>query len=90
MTVTGGTNIYALGKKGGTVGFYRVSSEVTIPAGKAYLNTAAGVKEFLSFDFDGETAISEIANGKSYDLQGRPATKQSGIIIKNGKKIIQR
>ena len=25
-----------------------------------------------------------------YDLQGRPATKQSGIIIKNGKKIIKR
>lgn len=37
-----------------------------------------------------ELKDSENLNAPSYDLQGRPATKQTGIIIKNGKKIITR
>ena len=91
-----GTSIYALGKKNDEVGFYLVKSGVTIPAGKAYLNTAAGVKEFLGFDFDGQTAISEIVNGKSlngqwFNLAGQRVNKaKKGIFIVNGKKVVKK
>ena len=93
-TVTGGVGIYALANKSNVVGFYRVDSSVTIPAGKVYLNTSAGVKEFLGFDLGGETAISEIANGQSsngqwYNLAGqRVQTPTRGINIQNGKKVL--
>ena len=94
-TVTGGDGIYALANKNNVVGFYLVGSSVTIPAGKVYLNTSAGgVKEFLGFDFGGETAISEIANGQSsngqwYNLAGQRVQKPTrGIYIQNGKKVI--
>ena len=97
-TKTGdGSSIYALAKKNGVVGFYLVDSDVTIPAGKVYLNIPAdsgSVKEFLGFDFGGETAISEIANGQSsngqwYNLAGQRVQKPTrGIYIQNGKKVI--
>ena len=93
-TATGGDGIYALANKSKGVGFYPVEDGVTIPAGKVYLNTSAGVKEFLGFDFGGETAISAIANGQSsngqwYNLAGqRVQTPTRGIYIQNGKKVI--
>ena len=93
-TVMGGAGIYALANKNGVVGFYLVDSSVTIPAGKVYLYTPAAVKEFLGFDFGGETAISAIANGQSsngqwYNLAGqRVQTPTRGIYIQNGKKVI--
>ena len=93
-TVTGGDGIYALANKSNGVGFYLVDGSVTIPAGKVYLNTSAGVKEFLGFDFGGETAISAIANGQSsngqwYNLAGqRVQTPTRGIYIQNGKKVL--
>ena len=92
--VTGGDGIYALANKSNGVGFYLVDSSVTIPAGKVYLYTPAAVKEFLGFDFGGETAISAIANGQSsngqwYNLAGqRVQTPTRGIYIQNGKKVI--
>ena len=53
--VTGGEGIYALAKKGdpAVVGFYPVGSSVTIPEGKAYLQSGNGVKGF-TFEFAGQ------------------------------------
>ena len=100
-SVTGdGSTIYALGvgKTGvneGVVGFYLVNDGQTIPAGKAYLNTGASVKEFLTFDFDDATAVSEVKNegvnsGNSiFNLAGQKMSKlQKGVNIVNGKKVL--
>ena len=92
-TKTGGEGIYALAKKDDVVGFYPVDSEVTIPAGKAYLNTTAGgVKGFYGFE-DNATSINEELRMKSeessiYNVAGQRLNKvQKGINIVNGKKI---
>ena len=94
-TVTGGDNIYALSKKGdpAVVGFYPVANTVTIPAGKAYLNTTAGgVKGFYGFE-DNATSINEELRMKSeessiYNVAGQRISKiQKGINIVNGKKV---
>jgi uncharacterized repeat protein (TIGR02543 family) len=97
-TVTGGTGIYALAKKGepAVVGFYPVDESVTIPAGKAYLNTGVTVKGYV-FDFeDDATSIQTIENGQLttdgviYNLAGQRLQKmQKGINIVNGKKILK-
>ena len=95
-TVTGGDNIFALAKKDGEVGFYAVSSTVTIPAGKCYINSSSAVKARLSFNFEGDdaTAITAIEateavnNGVIYNLSGQRVVKPlKGIYIQNGKKI---
>ncbi len=98
-----GTSIYALGVGKaapyvGVVGFYLVNSGQTIPAGKAYLNTAGGgaVKEFLTFDFDDATAIAKIQDSGSkiqdseiFNLAGQKMSKlQKGVNIVNGKKVL--
>jgi len=94
-TVTGdASTIYALGKKNETVGFYLVGDGVKVPAGKAYLNTSAGVKEFLGFDFNGQTAVSAVKaaaeNGVIYNLAGQRVNRaQKGIFIVNGKKVVK-
>jgi len=97
-TVKGAANIYALANKDG-VGFYPVSSDVTIPAGKCYLETSAGeaAKERIDFDFSGATAIEAIATENAsaddviYNLNGqRVTTPTKGIFIKNGKKVFVR
>ena len=97
-TVTGAANIYALANKDG-VGFYPVSSDVTIPAGKCYLETSAGeaAKERIDFDFNGATAIEAIATENAiaddviYNLNGQRVTNPTkGIFIKNGKKVFVR
>ncbi|MBR1801343.1 MAG: Ig-like domain-containing protein [Bacteroidaceae bacterium] len=59
------STIYALGKKDGKVGFYLVADGVAVPEGKAYLEVAgAGVKEFLSFDFDLPTGIEAVESSE--------------------------
>ena len=97
-TQTGGDGIYALSTLKGTapVGFYPVAATVTIPAGKAYLNTGVLVKGYV-FDFeDDPTGIENLnANvnlneGAIYNLAGQRLQKmQKGINIVNGKKIIK-
>ena len=79
---------------------YTVGSPITIPAGKAYLN-AEGVSLAralrIVFD-DGEAtgiAVPEVAekaeNGVLYNLNGQQVTADfKGIVIKNGKKYIQK
>ena len=94
--VKGGTGIYALANKNHGVGFYLVNSSVTIPNGKAYLQTTANTKEFLNFDFsDDETGINTVngselmVNSPIYNLSGQRMSKlQKGINIVNGKKVL--
>ena len=95
--VTGGANIYALAKLGepATVGFYPLTdTSIKIPAGKAYLNTGAGVKGFTFVFDDDATSLSSISSpeGKEciYNLAGQRIQKmQKGINIVNGKKILK-
>ena len=97
-TVVGNGNIYALGNKNGSVGFKKVKSGVTVPAGKPYLTIEnTGSKDFFDFSFDegvatGIESIESIGfdmNAPVYDLQGRQVNRlHKGIFIQNGKKII--
>lgn len=93
--VTAGDNTYALVK--GQQNFAKVKAGVTIPAGKAYLETTAGSK--LAINFGGETTgISKVAteqtapeNSAMYNLAGqRVSNSYKGIVIKNGKKFINK
>ena len=97
-TITGGDGIYALAEKESVVGFYKVKSTVTIPAGKCYLNTNTNAPEYLAFSFNGEaTGISATLNDKGqmtndkvvYNLNGqRVAQPTKGLYIVNGKKVM--
>jgi len=93
-----GSTKWALAKFEDEIGFNVVGNNVTIPAGKAYLNipSTPGVKAFLSFDFSDADGIQEIeknqelmANGQIFNLAGQRLSKmQKGINIVNGKKIL--
>lgn len=95
-SVTGGDGIYALAEKESVVGFYKVKNTVTIPAGKCYLNTAAGAPDYLSFGGDA-TGIDEVrgkteeVRGEFYNLAGqRVAQPTKGLYIVNGKKVVMK
>jgi len=96
-TVTGGEGIYALAKKNEVVGFYPVDSNVTIPAGKAYLeiDDNSEVKGFtfvFDDDADGIQTLSDssLKGENIYNLAGQRIQKmQKGINIVNGKKILK-
>lgn len=96
----GGNNIYCLANKTTNgVGFYRVSSDVKIPANKAYLeiNTPNSAK-YYSIGIGGNTTgIQAIhqnsvkADGIMYSLSGqRVGENYKGIVICNGKKMIKK
>ena len=97
---TGAENIYCLANKDQGLGFYQVSSTVTIPANKAYLEipASAGARTFYSMEFGGgTTGINAIqangvkANAAIYSLSGQQVSKAyKGIVIVNGKKMIQK
>ena len=87
--------MYVLAKPAGEeVGFYK--AEGTIPAGKAYFQSASSVKAFF-FSGDDATGINEVndqwsmVNGQSiYNLAGQRVSKmQKGINIINGKKVLK-
>ena len=89
--------LYALSYKSGTLGFFKVKSGTSIPAGKAYLSTADAAREYFEFTYgDDATSIESvasshqtIANGQYYDMQGRKVFKPTkGLYIVNGKKVI--
>ena len=95
-SVTGGDGIYALAEKNSVVGFYKVAADVTIPAGKCYLNTVAGAPDFLGFGGDA-TGIDEVrgkteeVRGEFYNLAGqRVAQPTKGLYIVNGKKVVMK
>jgi len=91
-TTADGT-MYILAKADDKVGFYK--AEGTIPARKAYIVSASGVKAFY-FDGDDATGISDLngqwsmVNGGSvYNLAGQRLGKmQKGINIVGGKKVL--
>ena len=93
-TAADGT-MYILAKPEGAekVGFYK--AEGTIPAGKAYFQSASGVKAFY-FDGDDATGISDlngqwsmVNDGSVYNLAGQRLGKmQKGINIVGGKKVL--
>ena len=97
---TGAENIYCLANKSEGLGFYQVSSTVTIPANKAYLEipASAGARTFYSMEFGGgTTGINAIqangvkANAAIYSLSGQQVSKAyKGIVIVNDKKMIQK
>lgn len=95
----GAANIYCLANKNNVVGFYQVSSEVTIPANKAYLEiNAANSAKYYSIGIGGNTtgilAIQQNsvkADGIMYSLTGQRVGKDyKGIVICNGKKMIKK
>lgn len=98
-TKTGANNIYCLANKNNGVGFYQVSSSVTIPANKAYLeiNTPTPAK-YYSIGIGGNTtgiqAIQQNgvkADGIMYSLSGQKVgANYKGIVICNGKKMIKK
>ena len=94
-TVKGGATIYALANKDNVVGFYPVASNVTIPDGKAYLDTSSAkhhVKGFLALggvaDAINNIAV-ETANGTIFNIAGQKVQNitKSGLYIVNGKKV---
>ena len=83
--------MYVLAQKDGKVGFYKATG--TIAAGKAYYQSASGVKAFY-FDGDDATGISGVdanlnTNDAIYNIAGQRIQKmQKGINIINGKKVL--
>ena len=94
-SVTADGHHYALGKKGSIVGFAKVKSGVTIPAGKAYLYIATPPtsRDFIGFD-DETTGIESVkqqakADNQYFNIAGqRVAQPTKGLYIVNGKKVI--
>ena len=94
-TVTGNGFIYALANKDQGVGFYPVGNGITIPAGKAYLDTSSAkhhVKGFLALggvaDAINNIAV-ETANGTIFNIAGQKVQNitKGGLYIVNGKKV---
>lgn len=95
----GNGNIYCLANKSKGVGFYQVSSDVTIPANKAYLVIpSTNSAKYYSIGIGGNTTgIQAIhqnsvkADGIMYSLSGQRVGKDyKGIVICNGKKMIKK
>ena len=99
------TNYIYTKPSGKEAGFYKVTSDRAIPAGKAYLQiptawlneeTASEAKAVkLMFDDGESTGIDEVNRVESkedviYDLQGRRVKNPSkGIYIINGRKVVR-
>lgn len=96
-TLAGTEGAYILGVKNGEAGIYQVTSSITVPAGKAYLQPATtGLAKFLSIAFPGSTTAIEgieadsktSSANKKYNLAGQRTESKQGIIIMDGKKYI--
>ena len=95
----GNGNIYCLANKSKGVGFYQVSSDVIIPANKAYLVIpSTNSAKYYSIGIGGNTtgiqAIQQNgvkADGIMYSLSGQKVgANYKGIVICNGKKMIKK
>lgn len=93
-TVDGDYTNYILNNGSNGIGFYEANGQM-VGAGKAYLhvNTASGVRGFISFTFNDEnTGIANVEGntqeGTTFDLQGRRVNEpKHGLYIINGKKM---
>ena len=88
-------NKYVLASNNGTAEFQYLSTALTIPAGKAYLDYDYTNNAKLRVIFDGDASgIEEIAteaaeDGVLYNVAGQVVTADyKGIVIKNGKKYL--
>ncbi len=85
-------NYMLLGNKSLGVGFYRLAADSYIPAFRAYIlrdkSTSAESNQYAMFDFNHETAISDITNAAGASVKGifgingeQRATLQRGINV---------
>lgn len=90
-------NSYVLQNGASGIGFYKVASDITAKPFRAYLTgQVAGSKDFLSFNFDDATAISQVQgsgfkvqDSEIFNLAGQRMSKlQKGVNIVNGKKVL--
>ena len=96
ITTEGGL-YYAFATVDGKSGFKKLANGLTIPAKKGYLKlSAASAKGFFSFD-ETVTGINEIEaeaaqdNAAIYNLAGQRVSKEyKGVVIKNGKKFLNK
>lgn len=92
-SVAGDGTIYALANGTSGIGFYKVKSGDKVPAGKAYLTISSSAREFIGFNGNETTGITNVAaeaqNNTVYNLAGqRVANAQKGLFIVNGKKMV--
>ena len=99
LTAAGGSalpgdgTLYALAKKNGVVGFYRMSSSSAIPAWSTYMKiVSSSAPEFVGFggEATGIEAVKSAKNdGEFFNLAGqRVANPTKGLYIVNGKKVV--
>ena len=92
-----GSKIYVLANGSDGVGFYKWTGGL-LGKGRVYLDatdfTTTSSPNFIEFDFDSTTGISEIKaktndNAVCYDLQGRRVAQPTkGVYIINGSKVV--
>lgn len=80
--------------------FVHASDKASIDAFRAYIavpSTATAASRSIDIDFGGTTGINEIQNAHSssaaatYDVAGKRVDKNyKGVVIRNGKKMIQK
>ena len=93
-TITGASGkIYVLAKGTQGVGFYKLATSATVPAGKAYLEVPGSSREFIGFAGEA-TAIKTVENQKKsgiiYNLAGQQVKNaKKGLYIIDGKKVIK-
>ena len=87
-------SMYILAKEDDNIGYYQATVNTVIPAGKAYYQSASGVKAFF-FAEEGTTAINSLTpalsegEGAIFNIAGQKLSKmQKGINIVDGKKIL--
>ena len=97
---TTGTEVYGFSAKDGK--FVRASDKASIDAFRAYISvpTAAlptAASRSIDIDFGGTTGINGIQNAQSssaqatYDVAGKRVSKSyKGVVVRNGKKMIQK
>lgn len=87
---------FTIGLKGNIVGFSKVAESETLPAGSVYLSAPNASKDFYPlFDLT-DTGVESVAADSDeseiiYNLAGQRLNgKQKGIIIVNGKKVLNK
>ena len=105
-TTPDGNDKYVLGTatsgaNNGKSGLFKVSGDVTVGAGKAYLNTGAtGGAHSLSLNFDENGDVTgiqvvevqkELLEGDFYNLKGQKVAQPTkGLYIVNGRKVVMK